>query len=196
LARELHDDTLQSLIALNQRLQAASLANPEPNAVAMLAELQALAGQTIADLRRFTCALRPIYLDELGLVAALEALAHEASQNSGLSVAFHQTGAEVRLAPQVELALYRLAQEALNNVVRHARAGEASLTLAFDIELVTLTIADAGRGFVVPDNPAEFAASGHFGLLGLHERAELIGARLQISSQVGRGTQVVIAVKR
>jgi signal transduction histidine kinase len=196
LARELHDDTLQALIALNQRLQAAALTPTEPATATLLAELQVLAGQTIADLRRFTRALRPIYLDDLGLVAALEALAREMSPTGGVSIAFRQAGAEFRLPPQVELALYRLAQEALNNVAHHAQASQAMLTLAYDLQRVTLTVSDNGQGFAVPDNPAEFAANGHFGLLGMQERAELIGAQLRIVSRPDQGTQVTITVNR
>jgi signal transduction histidine kinase len=196
LARELHDDTLQALIALNQRLQAAGLAPTDPATTALVAELQALAGQTIADLRRFTRALRPIYLDDLGLVTALEALAREMSQSSGVAIAFRQAGVEFRLAPQVELALYRLAQEALNNVAHHAHASQANLGLNFDTKLATLAVSDNGQGFSVPDNPAEFAAGGHFGLLGMQERAELICAQLHIVSQTGQGTEVTVTVKR
>lgn len=192
LARELHDDTLQSLIALNQRIQLAQLAPTDSPAAGVLNELEALAEQTIADLRRFTRALRPIYLDNLGLVAALEMLTREVNQASGLPVNFRRTGIERRLAPQVELALYRMTQEALSNITRHAQASCALVSIAFEPQAVILTISDDGRGFQVPASPAEFAPYGHFGLLGLHERAELIGARLDIQSSPGQGTQLVI----
>jgi signal transduction histidine kinase len=92
----------------------------------------------------------------------------------------------------VELALYRIAQEALSNVTRHAQAVQVSLSIAFKPDAVIMTISDNGRGFQVPASPAELAPSGHFGLLGLHERAELIGAHLDIQSSPGQGTLVVV----
>ena len=192
LARELHDDTLQSLIALNQRVQLAQLALADSPAAGALAEIQTLMEQTMSDLRRFTRALRPIYLEDLGLVAALEMLTREVGQTDHLRVEFRRMGSERRLAPEVELALYRMAQEALSNVARHARALHVSLTIAFDPQAVTMTIADDGQGFQVPASPAEFAPKGHFGLLGLHERADLIGARLDIQSSPGQGARVIV----
>lgn len=194
LARELHDDTLQALIALNQRTQLARLSIGDSPVAASMAEIQTLTEQTMANLRRLTRALRPIYLEDLGLVTALEMLAREVSQSINLPVEFHRIGAERRLASEVELALYRMAQEALNNVARHAQASHASLTISFAPETVTLIMSDDGHGFRLPESPAEFAPQGHFGLLGLHERSELIGAHLDIRSAPGQGTQVVISL--
>lgn len=194
LARELHDDTLQALIALNQRLQLAGLALADSPAAESLAEIQALTTQTIANLRRTTQALRPIYLEELGLVAALDMLARQVSQAASLPVEFRLVGTERRLPPEVELALYRMAQEALSNVTRHAQASRASLTISFAPQAVILTVSDDGQGFAVPESPAEFAPRGHFGLLGLHERAELIRARLDIQSAPGQGTRLSISL--
>jgi len=196
LARELHDDTLQSLIALNQRVQLAQI-NVNGNAAAEdlakpLAEIQTLTEKTIQDLRRFTRALRPVYLEELGLAAALEMLARENGLSNGLTIDFERAGTEQRLPAAVELALYRIAQEALNNVIRHARANRAILRITFDPQSVILEMSDEGQGFVVPKSPAEFAPGGHFGLLGLHERAESIGARLEIQSVPGQGTRVMV----
>ncbi len=192
LARELHDDTLQSLIALDQRIHLAQLSLPDSPAGASLAEIQFLTEQTIDGLRRLTRALRPIYLEDLGLVAALEMLTREVSQMSNLPVTFRRVGSERRLSPEAELALYRMAQEALSNVARHAQASRASLIIAFEPQAVTMTISDDGRGFEAPESPAQFAPSGHFGLLGLHERAELVGAHFDIQSSPGKGTQVII----
>src|SRR5581483_11436209 len=133
-----------------------------------------------------------MYLEDVGLVTALEMLAREASQSINLPVEFHRIGSERRLASEVELALYRMAQEALNNIARHAQASHGSLTINFTPETVTLIVSDDGRGFRLPETPAEFAPQGHFGLLGLHERSELIGAHLDIRSAPGQGTQVTI----
>lgn len=92
---------------------------------------------------------------------------------------------------ETELALYRIAQEALNNVIHHAHAQHATLRIAFDQEIV-LEVADDGIGFRVPKSPTDFAPSGHFGLLGMRERADLIGARLDVQSEAGRGTRLSV----
>ena len=150
-----------------------------------------MAEQTIENLRRLTRALRPIYLEDLGLVTALEMLANETSQANHLDVKFQPSGKERRLSREVELALYRIAQEALNNTVRHAHAKHANVQLTFNKE-IKLEVADDGLGFSVPKSPTDFAPSGHFGLLGIRERADLIGARLEVQSEVGYGTRLSV----
>ena len=216
LARELHDDTLQSMIALNQRVQLAQLAQDESihteraqseNAQSGrtqseqaarngLVEIQSLTEQTIQNLRRLTRNLRPIYLEDLGLVAALEMLVREIEQTSGIKITFERSGTEIRLSPSVELALYRIGQETLNNVIRHAKATHASLQISYSPDSVTLEVRDDGIGFEVPESPAEFAPSGHFGLLGIHERTEMIGAKLNIRSEPDKGAHVTVTVTR
>jgi signal transduction histidine kinase len=196
LARELHDDTIQALIALKQRVQLAQLAlgsdlRSEQESTA-LQEIASLTEQTIENLRRLTRALRPIYLEDLGLVTALEMLARETGQAMDIPVEFQRQGIEIRLEPSVELALYRIVQEAFSNIARHAQAKRASLHIHFTAQAVVIDVADDGIGFDVPKSPAEFAPSGHFGLLGLHERAELIGAALEIRSVPGQGAHLNI----
>ncbi|MBC8506477.1 MAG: hypothetical protein H8D34_16570 [Chloroflexi bacterium] len=193
LARELHDDTIQALIALNQRVQLTQLkVAADPEAVTALEEIQSLTEAAIQDLRRLIRAMRPLYLEDLGLVAALEMLARETSTTESFALEFQHKGLERRLPPETELALYRIAQEGLSNVIRHAQAQNAALTIHYDHEQVTLTIEDDGQGFEIPESPAEFAPRGHFGLLGIHERAELIGARIDIQSSLEKGTQLAI----
>jgi signal transduction histidine kinase len=192
LARELHDDTIQSMIALKQRVQLARMPRKKDSPLPELDELESLIEQTIDNLRRTTRALRPIYLEDLGLMAALEMLVRETGQTSGLQVDFSSSGTERRLPAEVELALYRMAQEALNNTVHHAQARQASVRMEFNPQAAILEISDDGKGFEVPKTPAGFTAQGHFGLLGLYERAELIGARLEIVSSPGKGAHLKI----
>ena len=194
LARDLHDDTIQSLIALNQQIQLAQMSATDETTMARLAAMQQMAEQTVAGLRRLTRDLRPIYLEDLGLVPALEMLVRDVSQVMDIPVSFTTTGKERRLAPNVELALYRITQEGLSNVARHAHAQKAEVGLQFEEEAVSLIIRDDGIGFVVPESPAEMAPTGHFGLLGVQERAEAIGARLQIKSATGAGTELLITL--
>jgi len=192
LARELHDDTIQAVIALKQRVQLAQKSIKDQNGKQLLKELEALAEQTIENLRRLTRALRPIYLEDLGLVTALEMLAREMSQNNSLVVDFRKAGQERRLSHDVELSLYRIAQEALNNVIKHSKATRADLKITFEASVINVEVADNGIGFTVPNSPTEFAPSGHFGLLGVHERADLIGAKLEIESALGKGTSLKV----
>lgn len=196
LARELHDDTIQALIALNQRVQLTQLkVVADPEALSALEEIQSLTEAAIADLRRLIRAMRPLYLEDLGLVAALEMLAREISKAESFTLEFQQTGVERRLPPETELALYRIAQEGINNISRHADAEQARLKIEFSPAAALLTIRDDGCGFEIPESPAEFAPHGHFGLLGMHERAELIGARLEIESTPGAGTSLTVSLK-
>jgi signal transduction histidine kinase len=194
LARELHDDTIQSLIALKQRVQLTSMSQTDEVTGEQLKEIQDMTDQTIRDLRRITRDLRPLYLEDLGLVATLEMLSRESGNTNGIPVDFQSIGKEYRFPPEVELTLYRITQEGLSNVSRHAKASHASVVIHYNPQTTTLTLADDGRGFIVPESPAEFAPRGHYGLLGMHERAELIGAQLEIHSAPDQGTRLVITL--
>ena len=190
LARELHDDTIQSVIALKQRVQLAQASVKDQTSRRTLSELETLSEQTIENLRRMTRALRPIYLEDLGLVTALEMLARETSQNNAINIDFQKTGEEQRLSHEVELAIYRIAQEALSNVMRHSQAKNADLHISFGEKQVELEVSDNGIGFDMPKSPTDFAPKGHFGLLGIRERADLIGARLEVVAATGNGTKL------
>ncbi len=199
LARELHDDTLQAMIALKQRVQLAELSRQPSTSEstpesAELAQISQLVEQSIENLRRLTRALRPIYLEDLGLVPALEMLARETGQQAEISVDFQRVGVEQRLSPSAELAFYRIAQEACSNIARHARANKASIQISFDEDKVVLQVKDNGVGFALPASVTEYASGSHFGLLGMHERAELMGAKLDIQSRPAQGTSVVVTL--
>ena len=191
LARELHDDTLQALISLSQRVRLAQMKAKDEQMQQALTELDALTSNTIVDLRRLTSGLRPIYLEDLGLVTALEMLARE-NTHSELSVTFTCEGEERRVEKALELTLFRIAQEGMNNVLHHAEASQAWITLCFEANNLTMKIRDNGKGFTPPRSPAEFAPGGHYGLLGMHERSELAGGKFSItSSEAGTTIQVI-----
>lgn len=187
LARELHDDTIQALIALQQRIEMAqkALAKDPALASAKMDELKKLLGDALGSVRRFVRDLRPTYLEDLGLIPALETLAREANA----SFAVH--GEETRLDAEQELALFRIVQEALRNVAKHAHAHTSAVQLAFDMDGVTATIEDDGAGFDAPDAPTAYARAGHFGLMGMQERAQLFGGNVYVKSERGKGTKVV-----
>ena len=194
LARELHDETIQTLIALNQQVQLAQVNNKNGDMATRLTEIENISQKTIRDLRRLTQALRPLYLDDLGLVTALKMLVSETEKTNPIEISFQHIGTERRLPPETEMALYRIAQEGLSNILRHSNAKNASLKIDFSPASISITLSDDGVGFTLPENPAGFARSGHFGILGLHERAELIAAKLTITSNPGQGTGVLVVL--
>ncbi len=190
IARELHDVTLQSIIALNQRVQLLQRAPESCQQPEKLKELQIMIEKTIKELRRTTAALRPTYLEELGLSTALDMLVRDTQKTTSIHLSFSMFGKERRLPDEVELAYYRIAQEGLSNILRHAAAGTAGLNLKFATDWVRLSIQDDGVGFRPPADPAQYARNGHFGLIGMYERAELIGAGLSVQSSPRGGTQI------
>jgi signal transduction histidine kinase len=194
LARELHDETVQSLIALDQKIQMARKAlGRDPQACATrLDELRAMTTDIVEKVRRFSRNLRPIYLEDLGLIPALEMLTRDAGGEGKLVTACCVTGEPKRLSAEREMALYRLVQEALNNVTAHANASRADVTITFVGDEVSVTIADDGVGFAIPDRPGELAEAGHYGVLGMRERAQLAGGWLSIESEPGHGTRIEI----
>ena len=191
IARELHDETVQALIALDQRAQMIEriLQRDPQTAATKLTELRVMTADTIADVRRVIHNLRPIYLEDLGLVPAVDMLTQSVSGSDGLSATFTVEGEIRRLAPDSELALYRIVQEALSNVVKHAQAHSVQVRLTYGPQL-TVFIHDDGRGFEMPERADALSDLGHFGLIGMRERAELIGARLTIESTPGSGTTI------
>ncbi len=195
LARELHDDTIQSLISLKQKIQLVEMDYSDPPVAEALGKLSAFTERTIEDVRRMVRDLRPIYLEDLGLVAALQMLVNETNEASGIPITFENHGKERRLDPSVELALYRIVQEALSNITRHSGATRASVALRYDVAEIEVVILDNGKGFRVPSSPAEFAPGGHYGLLGMFERATLTGGTLQVRSAPDEGAQIIINVK-
>ena len=194
LARELHDETAQALIALNQQVEMAQkLVDSDPDGAAeRLAQARVNVAETLEGVRRFSRDLRPIYLEDLGFVPALEMLAREADQQEGLSVQWTLSGLARRLPADLELAAYRIVQEALNNVIQHAAAGQAWVEVRFEARRLVLSVRDDGQGFDAPDLPDALARQGHFGLMGIHERAFLYGGQLALRSAPGRGTDVVV----
>jgi two-component system, NarL family, sensor histidine kinase DegS len=148
----------------------------------------------LSGLRRFSRDLRPPILDDLGLASALEALVDDLRRRSSHRLVLTVEGNPRRLAIDTELVLFRIAQAALHNVERHARATEATVTVVFEPDRVLLVIADDGSGFRLPDDAADLAPGGKLGLLGMQERAQLVGAKLEITSAPGAGTRIAVDV--
>lgn len=196
IARELHDDTIQSLIVLSRQIEMLAKINEDrtPIATGQLQELQGLVDGVIQGVRRFSRDLRPSTLDDLGLLPTLEGLAASLVEKDGIQARLHVTGEKRRLAPETELVLFRIAQEALNNVKKHAEATKVTITVEFAEDLVEMAVQDNGKGFVLTASVEELAVAGHLGLIGMRERARLLGGNLHIQTQPRRGTNVTITV--
>lgn len=194
MARELHDEAAQSIVVIQRDL--ASLAETLPNGsvASELCRLRDLAGQTLVGIRRFSRDLRPPTLDELGLPPALEQLLGEFGEREGAQVELHVNGSVRRAPIDIELAVFRIVQAALHNVERHAGATHVVVELTFEDGSIRLTVADDGRGFVPPEHFGDLAQLGKLGLLGMFERAELIGGTLTIDSAPGEGTRIHLTI--
>jgi signal transduction histidine kinase len=182
LSRELHDETGQALtsILLGLKLLEQQVGK-EP-----VAQIRALVGSALADVRRLTVELRPPALDDFGLAAALERLTSVVAARSGLNVQL-EVGTGSTLPPEYETALYRIVQEGLTNIVKHADASSVSVVVAFTASSVRTVIEDDGVGFRIED-----VREGALGLVGMRERVSLLDGRFDIESAPGAGTTLVI----
>ena len=185
LARELHDDTAQALIALARGLEGLKK-QVAPKDLQWLTTLQDLADQTLEGVRRACRDLRPSILDDLGLRAALEWLSNSLVSR-GVSCTFVCSGQESRLKPEAEIAIFRIVQEALSNIWKHADANWASVELHYLPKLVQVRIRDDGKGFATVEQSC-------MGLSGMRERALLIGADLTITSSPQNGCTVELSL--
>jgi len=196
IARELHDTLGQSLTLLQLGLDGISRTMPANDAAqARVANLKTLTVDVGRQVHELAWEIRPTVLDDLGLQTAIRNLLETWSERSSLKFDLHLTLADRRLPATIETALYRVLQEALTNVVRHAEATRVGVILGIKEDTVTMIIEDDGRGFGCDeDNPAR-APARHFGLLGMRERVALVDGTLEIESAPGRGTTLFIRVK-
>jgi signal transduction histidine kinase len=196
IARELHDDTAQALAVLSRRLDVISVDPeqlPEP-VIQRLEEMRELTHSTLQGVRRFGQDLRPSTIDDLGLLPTLEGLTTDLIEKGKIRTELKVLGDKRRLSPEAELNLFRITQEALRNVEKHSSASRVVITVAFSAYKVRIIIEDNGRGFKQPDRTGELAATGKLGLIGMHERAQLLDGTLTVQSEPGKGTTVTVDV--
>jgi signal transduction histidine kinase len=189
LALELHDETGQALTSILLALKAAEDATDPEAQRAAVQNLRELVVATLHDVRRLAVELRPKALDDFGLVPALERLAESFREGSGIELHVESRLGEDRLPGEVETAVYRIVQEALTNVLKHAGAAHVSILLARKNERVSVVIEDDGRGF----EPGS-ADDSRLGLAGMRERVGLLDGTLTVESTPGRGTTLVLSV--
>ena len=194
IARELHDDVGQRLTALKMQLE--MLAPDAPRALRPgIDEAVALAGGVLDDTRSLSRDLRPALLDEAGLVPAIGALLESQARAAGFSASVDAEPG-LRLTHGVEIATYRVLQEAIANIVQHARARHVHFSAGASGQTLEMTLSDDGVGFDVPDTRASAASDGHIGLLSMWERLAMVGGECRVESAPGLGTTIRLAIPR
>jgi PAS domain S-box-containing protein len=196
IAYELHDDTVQYLSIL--KLQLDSLTNSgkiqSPEIVEKLKYLEKDAGRALDDVRRYSHELRPGILEHLGLKAALEQIIEDINKIQQITIELNVEGEEPALSEDIKLGFFRIAQEAINNIRKHAKASKVSIDLCFNGNQTEMKVTDNGVGFDVPEAKTRISSKGNLGLMSMQERASLMGADLKIESRIGQGNTVTVSM--
>ncbi|MFC1902365.1 sensor histidine kinase, partial [Chloroflexota bacterium] len=194
IAHELHDDTIQALVAHSIQIDdiASNIKRLRKHDISRyLEELYNQVNNIMQGLRRLSQDLRPAALDRLGLMPALEWLASNMAEYSGIEATVRVIGVVRRLSDEVELVLFRIVQEALRNVWKHAKATEASIIVEFEDNRIRIIVKDNGSGFSLTYSVADLPRSGKLGLAGMRERSELLGGAITIESELKKGTTII-----
>lgn len=197
IARELHDETGQTLTALGMGLRGMSetIATNRNRAIEQANQLEKLATEGVEELQRMVSGLHPPQLDDLGLLAALRWYTNDISNRTGITINLVNSGGKPKLTTDVKAVVFRIAQEAINNIVRHANASQIEIRLDYTEDNIYLRVEDNGQGFdtdvVLKKKPGKPTA---WGLLGMVERASLVGGTCNIFSHPGKGTLIEVNV--
>ena len=199
IARDLHDDIIQSLLLLIHGLDAISSESVDKLSKPVrdkMINLHTLALETLKGLRRYAQELRPVILDDLGLAASLEWMADNLITEDGIDVDVQLDAQRHNLSREVQLTLFRITQEAIGNIRKHAEASDVVLRLETESDRTRLIISDNGKGFRVPARLSDLGGAGKLGLTGMQERSQLLGGTLSISSDQGKGTTVTVEIPK
>ncbi len=194
IARELHDETSQALATLDLNLERVQTVLSDEVTGERVAASRQLLQQTMDGLRKLVYDLRPTMLDDLGLLPAIRWYARTRLDASGVQVRVESAECDGRLAPALETALFRIAQEGINNIAKHADAHNARVRLDCRNGRVTLVVEDDGRGFNLDQKIRPGGQLGHLGLFGIQERVVLLGGTVSVDSALGHGTRLVVTV--
>jgi len=194
VAREIHDGPAQTLANIVLRLEIAEkLLEIDPSRVAAeLKDLKTLVRSNLQDIRRIIFDLRPMALDDLGIVPAIAKYLDNFQLNYGINCELRIEGREKRLLPAMEVALFRLIQEGMTNVAKHARSEKADISLIYQEDWMIARIRDYGKGFEV--NSAMIAPGEHFGLIGMRERVKMFSGHFSVHSILGKGTMIELSI--
>jgi len=196
IARELHDDTAQILGSLSREVDnfVRKKTYLLPDEVAFLKYLREQLNRGLQEVHRFSQDLRPSIIDDLGLSPALKSLVNQMKEYNGIDVELKVLGIERRFTPEVELLIFRIAQEAFSNIKRHAQASAACVVIDFAEGKTRVAISDNGQGFELPARTDDLLHSGRLGLAGMQERARLLGGTLEVQSAPGEGTTIIVEI--
>ncbi len=196
IARDLHDGPVQNIANIVLRLDLCEkLLKKDPNLLSNeLGELKSIARDCLEEIRKFIYDLRPMALDDLGFAAAMRQYAKAFSKRTGIDIDANISSSLPRLKSDYELAMFRIAQEALNNTYKHSGAGKAAIRVDSSDNRIILCIKDDGKGFKFEETIKTLSAKQKFGLVSMRERAELMGADIEITTSPGKGTSVTLTV--
>lgn len=191
IAHELHDGLGQSLTLLVSGLRSLSATLNKEESNRRVDDLARIAKQTLADAKQMALGLRPSLLDDLGLVAAIRSMADDITKHQNMKISLVTSLEGSRFSNDIETALFRICQEAVQNIARHSKASEATISFTFQGNQLRLEVRDNGEGFDTRNRPS---TSGHMGLIGMRERVVLLGGQFRIESSAGQGTCVFAEV--
>jgi two-component system sensor histidine kinase DegS len=197
ISREIHDGLAQSManLVLRTEITEKMLAKQQYDSVKdEVVDLKKQVRMGLEEVRKIIFNLRPMTLDDLGLVPSLRKYAQDFEEKHSIRTKFDLLGKEKRLPSAMEVAIYRLVQEAFSNVLKHANASYISLEMTFQKQMVKITVQDNGIGFQVARLEEKSGETGHFGLVGMRERVELLDGRFEIESGENKGTKIIMIV--
>jgi len=196
IAREIHDETAQGLAMVCADCDEILLTRKglSDEATERLNQLRGRLKNILAEVRQLSHELRPGLLDQFGLIPSLELLIKEANARDGIDCRMEMITSERRIAPEAEVTLFRIVQEALRNTRKHSKATKAVVSVEFEKQQVEVSIRDNGSGFELPTALSSFTRRGKLGLMGMQERARLLNGNLRIKSQVGKGTTITVII--
>jgi len=198
IARDLHDETGQSLTAIGLGLRglAGKLSTRNKEALNTLQKLESLTADSLKELQHLMTDLRPSHLDDLGLSAALRWYANRIHEHSDINVRVDIQGEELDLDDAIKITIFRIIQESLNNIIKHAQADNVNIHMHFGEKNIRINIWDNGVGFDLDQIKQRRAARPSLGLAGMEERAALLGGSVIVQSRPGYGTEVEAVIPR
>ncbi|MGN7381491.1 sensor histidine kinase [Paenibacillus sp. SAFN-117] len=197
IAREIHDGLAQTMAHVVLRTEIAERMLSQEHLDSVKEELSDLKGQVrdgLEEVRKMIFNLRPMALDDLGLIPTLHKFVQDFEEKSKIRTRFELAGREKRLPSEMEVAVYRLIQEAFSNVLKHAKATYISLTITFQKHMTQIVVKDNGIGFNVEEMESKMITSSHYGLIGMQERIDLLEGKIDIESKKGEGTKITMLI--
>ena len=194
IAREIHDESIQTLLATASHTERLKFIDNIDEIKTKATWIEKNIRSTVVELRRISLDLRPTILDDLGLIPALRWLIDQPDFKENLKIQVLASSDEIKISPEVELAVFRVVQEALNNIKNHAKADNATISIKLTSSLLIVSVRDNGQGFRVPRRLTSLAVQGKLGLIDIQERIQLLGGRLSVKSKPNGGTLLLMEI--